>query len=315
MTRADKDHLRATIASALTSYNETKERLAGLSSSARVETLAAQFVDSVRRVGYAEHLRDSSHSDVRADPASHLFDPLRAAVLQNRRGNTDEAWWLVFLATHFGKHSRDGWRLARDIYGRLGQGGLWDWPTISSAPQSFIDWYKSNEAVFLGADGQTRRFSNHRNYRTLKALSGKGPDDVLASYVEWIAPPRTPSEMIRGVHVEVGQNPHEVFDALYRTSGVLKEFGRLAKFDFLAMLGKLGIAPISPGHTYLSNSTGPLRGARLLFCNDCFGGQSARSLQLKLMDLGNFTGLSPQVLEDGLCNWQKSPEIYVKFKG
>jgi hypothetical protein len=32
-----------------------------------------------------------------------LFDPLKAAVLHYRRGRVDEAYWLVFLAVHFGK--------------------------------------------------------------------------------------------------------------------------------------------------------------------------------------------------------------------
>ena len=38
----------------------------------------------------------------------------------------------------------------------------------------------------------------------------------------------------------------------------VQRFGRLGKFDFLTMLGKLGIAPIEPGITFLKGATGPL---------------------------------------------------------
>jgi hypothetical protein len=60
-----------------------------------------------------------------------------------------------------------------------------------------------------------------------------------------------------------GNNPHTLFDAAY-DSLTIERFGRLAKFDFLALLGRLDLAPIAPGSAYLSGATGPLRGARLL---------------------------------------------------
>lgn len=83
----------------------------------------------------------------------------------------------------------------------------------------------------------------------------------------------------------------------------------------LAMLGKLGIAPIDPGSTFLKGATGPLAGARLLFGGACDANLSERDLEARLVGFGQETGLGAQVLEDAVCNWQKSPSAYVRFRG
>jgi hypothetical protein len=88
-------------------------------------------------------------------------------------------------------------------------------------------------------------------------------------------------------------------------------FGRLARFDYLAMLGKLGLAGIKPGSTYLNGATGPLRGARLLF------GVTANHSVLDgwLGELDEELQVGMQVMEDALCNWQKSPSVFEPFRG
>jgi hypothetical protein len=303
------------LARALVCYQNGAGALPGLAANGTTETLVEQFIDSLRRVEFAHYIRDASHDPARMDPSSNLFDPLRAAVLRNRLGETDEAWWLVFLSTHFGKHSTDGWRLASHVYGRLGQGGLWDWQSISSNPSAFRPWLAANEATLRGADGISRRFSNHRKYESLKASSGNGTAMIFTSYVAWVAPPRTHSDIIRHLHKTVGQNPQAVFAALYQSLDAVHRFGRLGKFDFLAMLGKLGIAPIDPGSTFLHGATGPLAGARLLFGGARDARLSARDLEMRLVGFGKATGLGGQVLEDALCNWQKSPDTFVHFRG
>jgi hypothetical protein len=296
-------------------YNAKVFALPGLTGVGHTETLAAQFVDSIRRVEFAHYIRDAEHSSARCDPASGLFDPLRAAVLCNRRGEFDEAWWLVFLATHFGKHAADGWRLARDVYGKLGQGGRWDWQTISQSPGAFHAWLAANEETLRGADGISRRFSNHRKYESFRADSSKGTSATFSSYVAWVAPRRSHNQMVRELHQQVGQNPHAVFAALYSSMDSVKRFGRLGKFDFLTMLGKLGIAPIEPGVTYLRGATGPLAGARLLLGGTRYADLAEDELESKLVDFGDKIGVRAQPMEDALCNWQKSPSKYELFRG
>ena len=288
--------------------------LPGINPTGYRDCLVRQIIDSLRRIEFANYLTRAKHDPNRMDPSSDIFDPLRSAVLHLRKGQNDEAWWLIFLATHFGKHHKDGWQLVRDIYGRLGQGGLWDWKTISRNPGDFRVWLKANIAI-LRSTPPTRRFSNHRKYETLNPDSTKGTAAVVESYVEWVSAFGSHSNIIRSMHSGVGQNPEEVFAALYQSMNAVQRFGRLGKFDFLAMLGNLGIAPISPGSAFLVGATGPLAGARLLFFGDATNPTSASILDSKLRDLGKTTGLGMQVLEDSLCNWQKSPGTFHRFRG
>jgi hypothetical protein len=270
--------------------------------------LIEQLIESLRRIEYAHFIRDEHFDPARADPSSEIFDPLRAAVFWMRKGNKDEACWLVFLAIHFGKHSKDRWRLVRDVYGALG-GSPWTWTRLSKDPKAFQQWLAENENTFRD-DGISRRFGNHRKYESLSASSAAGTAAVVQSYVDWVAPPRTHDQMIQGVHKQVGQNARDVFDFLYHSMNAVKRFGRLAKFDYLTMLGKLGIAPIEPGSAYMIGATGPLKGARLLFG----GKSSANVLDSLLNELDAHIQVGMQVLEDALCNWQKSPSKFVSFR-
>ncbi len=78
------------------------------------------------------------------------------------------------------------------------------------------------------------------------------------------------------------------------------------------MLEKLGLADITPGRAYLVGSTGPLKGARLLFGTSA---APARLLEAMLIELDKYLGLGAQVLEDSLCNWQKAPDYFRAFRG
>lgn len=113
----------------------------------------------------------------------------------------------------------------------------------------------------------------------------------------------------------MGQEPGETFDWLYRSMNQVQRFGRLGIFDYLTMLGKLGVAPIEPPSAYLSGATGPLKGARLLFANDPKGRLSAKTLDGYLKELDGQLGVGMQALEDSLCNWQKSPNKFTPFRG
>ena len=80
------------------------------------------------------------------------------------------------------------------------------------------------------------------------------------------------------------------------------------------MVGKLDLAPIEPGSTYMPGATGPLTGARLLFGKPK---ATAAALDGQLVLLNAYLKLrfGMQVLEDALCNWQKSPAKFVPFRG
>jgi hypothetical protein len=94
-------------------------------------------------------------------------------------------------------------------------------------------------------------------------------------------------------------------------------FGRTARFDYLAMVGKLGLGAIEPGSAYIRESTGPLLGAKLLFKNNRQATVRGAVLDDWLVELDAKLGVEfgLQVLEDSLCNWQKNPDRFVPFRG
>ena len=122
------DELRAR----LTAYDADIRELPGIRAPQRRTALIEQILESIHRVEYVKRLLKRPISPRRADPNDELFDPLKAAILHIRAGNPEEAFWLVFLFVHFGKHARAGWRYAREVYGRLGQGTLWNWSAVSA---------------------------------------------------------------------------------------------------------------------------------------------------------------------------------------
>jgi hypothetical protein len=106
-------------------------------------------------------------------------------------------------------------------------------------------------------------------------------------------------------------NPRTGFDDLYHSMKAVARFGRLARFEYLTMLAKLGLAGISPGSPYLDGSSGPLRGAEILFgCKE-----RVAILDSWIVELDEQLRVGMQVLEDALRNWQKSPARFVPFRG
>jgi hypothetical protein len=299
----------------LRSFGRLKHPLPGIRSPANREVFLEQIVESIRRIKYIGTIDKRDISDLRANPSSDLFDPLKAAILHKRRGEIDEAFWLVFLSVHFGKHRRAGWRLVRDVYGCLGNTIRWDWARTSDNPQSFRRWLVLQQPILRGGDGVARHFGNHRKYQSLDAESPSGTGAAIESYVKWVRPPRTHEMLIKDAQNEAGADPRKAFDYLYGSMDAVVSFGRMAKFDYLTMIGKLGLAPIEPGSTYMEGSTGPLSGARLLFGGRRNAALNRRNLDSRSVQLGDALKVGMQVVEDALCNWQKSPGRFKPFRG
>jgi hypothetical protein len=266
-----------------------------------------QMVASLRRLDYTDIIRSRDISPNRADPGSQMFDPERAAVWHARAGRLDEAVWLIFLATHFGKHLAHGWQRVRDVYSGLGN-GVWTWERVSADTVDFRRWLRANQHRIGGG------FGNHRKYESLNPDSPTGTATVVKSYVDWIGPERSHSRRFAELVRAGGNDPRSIFHHLYESMRVAR-FGRLAKLEFLALLGRLEIAPISPGSAYLIGASGPLRGARLLFGGSPIARLMARTLDDWIRELDDVLDVGMQVMEDSLCNWQKSPTQFVHFSG
>jgi hypothetical protein len=296
----------------LRSFAKRVRRLPGIQHRANRSALLEQIMESIHRIEYVSAIRALEINPDRANPASQLFDPLKAAIWHQDHGNVEESFWLVFLFVHFGKHKTAGWRLARDIYGRLGNMPYWTWNAVSADPAGFRDWLAANQYA-LQNDGVPRHFGNHRKYQSLDARSATGTGAAFESYVRWV--------MSRGSHAALvaeaisGVTQREAFRRLYKSMEQVTSFGRTARFDYLTMLGKLGLAKIEPDSAYLQGATGPVSGARLLFGGRRNARLSRAQLDAFLLELDSKLEVGMQVLEDSLCNWQKSPRRFVAFRG
>ncbi len=309
MRPRDRD-LAGRLEAGLLLFDRENRPLPGIRNVARRASLLEQLLESIHRVKFVTALKERTLSEHRLEPNSEFFDPLKAAILHQRQGNVEEAFWLVFLFVHFGKHLRAEWRYAREVYGRLGAGVRWDWASVSSDPAGFRTWLDSHQDE-LKRDGVPRGFGNHRKYESLDAYSTNGTGSVVESYVKWVNPPRTHQQLMAQAYIRAGNDPRKSFDDIYHSMKVVARFGRTARFDYLTMVGKLGLAPIEPPSTYMQGSTGPVQGARLLFGNQ----ENPVNLDQWLIELEAQLKVGMQVLEDALCNWQKSPDRFKPFRG
>lgn len=263
---------------------------------------------------YVEHLSAADLSPQAADPSNaYWFNPLKAAIIRHRRGEDDEAFWLIFLLTHFGRHRRARWRYVREVYGALGSGDPWNWSRVAANIDEFRDWLDAHREQ-LNAPSEPYGFGNHRKYESLAGWTDTGTGTVVASYVAWVGEPPDHRARFSEAVEAAGNNPEAAFDILYRSMVEVRRFGRLARFDYLSMIGRIGLADIRAGKAYLSGSTGPLKGARLLFQAAGEPELTVTALEDKTAALGSHLGVTFDVIEDALCNWQKSPAEFRQFR-
>lgn len=283
----------------------------GLLTPKHQEVLVQQLIDSIRRIQFVTIFRQREVDAECADPNSNAFHPVKGASYLFRQGQLDEACWLTFLAIHFGKNKKHQWSLIKSVYGGLGK-KIWVWGTVTNDFAAFAEWLRGNHSRFLGAYG------NHRKYESVRPDAKRPLADIFKTYIEWIGPDYHHLTRFQTVCEEANNDPIKSFDILYHSLDSVISFGRTMRFDYLTMIGKLGLANIVPGKTYLEGATGPKKAAKLLF-----GGQTNCRFSTKDLDnkLAILCGALPlgimemQVLEDALCNWQKSPDRYTLFKG
>lgn len=297
----------------LTDFSQNVLPLPGIDNPANLRCLILQLIDSIRRIKYVDVIKMKRFNDLYIDASRTFFDPLKAASWASQKGLINEAYWLIFITTHFGKNKKSGWSLAREVYRGDGSGGVWDWKRVSTNFLEFRDWLDEHNNKLKAAGS----FGNHRKYQSLDAHSNTGTGMAVGSYLEWVLPHRNHVGLIEDAKSQVGANPKDLFDFLYKSMSSVISFGRTAKFDYLTMVGKLGLADIAPKFTYMESATGPKRGAKLLFGGSIKSSLNDRELNSNLEKLDNTLDLffGMQVLEDALCNWQKSPGDYIHFVG
>lgn len=299
-----KEPERVRIAAALVAARATMG-LKGLPDARTVEALSMQFIASLRREDYYRLVQAKPVRAERADPNHASFDPERAVAHHMQHGNLDEAGWLIFLMTHFARPV-SGWQRLRDVYGRLGA-GRWDWASVVASPDAFHAWIAANWKQVGGS------FGNHRKYESLDPAKNRPMWRAVADYLAWVGPAGHAAFFANAVHA-AGNDPHTIFDHLYGTLRI-RSFGRLAKFDYLSLVSRYGLAPIEAGSAYLKGATGPGRGARLLVDGNPTSDTGNDAIQEKLDEVDGGLKVGMAVMEDALCNWQKSPRKFIHYVG
>lgn len=312
MPKGNHRNRQAELLAGLAAYEAQFGPLPGIVGPAARATLVDQMISSLRRIDFVRGFRYRPiMSPERIDPYSSLFDPLKGAYYLGRKGARDEAIWIAFIGTHFGKHARDGWKLAANVMGSFGQGPVWTLKQYGAHTAQFEAMLAAHEAD-LKSKAISGRFSNHRQYQSKKvekiAL-------VFSTFHEWLTGFDGIDARVRLIHKSVGQNPTAVFKELYRSMKEVYGFGRLGNFDFLTMVGKLDLAPIEADSVHFTGATGPLSGAKLLILGDKDANGQTKAIETAVDTLDNYLNVGKQVLEDSLCNWQKSPTVYVYFRG
>ncbi|WP_101047930.1 hypothetical protein [Macromonas nakdongensis] len=306
MNAHEKEQRAQALEAQLLTFHQHNMPLRGVVPPENMLAFVWQLIDSIQRVSYVQTVRTRPISASRADPQSPFFDPIRAAVAVSAE-QAEEAFWLVFLATHCGRHLRTGWQLAAELYG-ASEAVPWTWARILNDPQSYAHWIEDYHGTFVG------KFGNHRKYESLKP-GPKGTGAIVRSYVAWITGFGSHAAMIAQAHAQTKGNARHAFGLLYKQMRAVLRFGRTGRFDYLTMLSKVGLANIEADYTYMNEATGPKRGAKLLFDGQIDSNTGARVLEERVAALEQHLGVGMQVMEDAMCNWQKSPNRYKPFRG
>lgn len=291
----------------LMEFHREQIPLTGIVPFENIQSFVAQLIDSLQRVEYVHKVRARPISPLRTNHRSELFDPIKAAILMAANGQREEAFWLVFLGTHCGRNLRTEWLLARELYGAH-ETSPWTWARVAADPKTYSEWIEDNRDLFQG------NFGNHRKYESLKQ-GKRGTGAVVRTYVEWVKEYGSHDKMIASALAEAKGDSRQAFALLYDSMDAVMSFGRTGRFDYLTMLAKVGLAEIEANSTYMKGATGPKKGARLLFDGQIDSKTSARVLEERVATLEKHLGIGMQVLEDAMCNWQKSPGRYLSFRG
>jgi len=213
-----------------------------------------------------------------------------------RDGDVDEAVWRAFLAAHFGRTSA-----STEVPGQLastarllcgfGKEPYWVWKKVLAEPECLRAWLAAHRVDLLMLS-----FGNHRKYESKEPELMWWVFESLLKLVKIHG--GAPANLLQVVPGRADDT--DPFDVLYRRFLMLARFGRTGSFDFIELLDRLELVKAEARSCYLRGSTGPRSGAKMLW-----PGRNLAELERLAVQLASELGVSPGVLEDTLCNWQK----------
>ncbi len=264
-----------------------------------LDVLAQQTKDSISRIQiYKAYKRRALNADENGLSYYQSYVPF---VLSQRSSiKSKEKVWLLFLATYFGKSNSSKWELfKRSAFDN--SKNLISYSSIEGDREKYFNHLRSFDFY------KNANYSNHRKFIAKKLDGDKG-------FI------RSANFLMDNIEDYIFDHP-EKFDIVYNSALKIPNFGRMGAFDFTSSLCKCACNVLEPTDLYLKNSTGPLIGIGELLKIGEIENQSKKDK----VKLGNdllvwFIAntnifMCAQVLEDAICNWQKSPAKYKKYFG
>ncbi len=264
-----------------------------------INTLCYQTIDSIRRISiykkYAEKAKNAEELNL---PFYYTSNPF--TLSQRSSLNIGSKVWYIYLATYFGKSNKSKWKLFYKAAFRKDETLIRVEEILASREQYYS--HLSNIDLFENAD-----YSNHRKFTKKSLVGEKGVINSMDYFLDNL------DDYSHAKPID--------FNIIYNNALKIPNFGRLAAFDFTSSLCKCNLNVKDPISMYHHNSSGPLRALKdFLILADCK--DLSKSAQIKLGDdllywffQHSDIEIVAQVLEDAICNWQKSPRHYQRYFG
>lgn len=267
------------------------------------EMLALQLIDCNEQESSFRALLSGDINAEYCDPNSADFDPIKA-IISLKETTYDEACWLSFLLIYTDDSEESDWAFMRKLYRAEGLGldTALTWEVVNDAPHLLNERLDSLVSV-LAQSHPKPKFGHHRAYESLKHLP-----IVFTSYIGFIGEQGGHEAVFKSNFNSV--NKTDNFKALYeQIRQNIYRFGRLSTFEYLCLLGKVGLAEVAPDSCYIAEASGPKRGARLLF-----GILGNEKLDNHAVGLADHLNVGYQEMEAALCHWQKSPNRLIRHR-
>lgn len=282
----------------LWSYNKDVRPLPGLKSRTNGRLFLTYLAEALEEVRSMVILKQNVVNGNGMSHKNSAFDPLTLAVLQQQQGNDEEAWWLVFLAAYFGKHKKTVWALLQGVYTALDTSIQWTWENTYLNKKLFDQWINDNQEFLrkLGSFGEQHKYQTLDVHKTAKVVAD------INSYIDWVQQNGSHKEILNNAVRQVGSKPGDLFHYLYLSIDKGTHLTRPLKFEYLTLIGKLGLADIEPVDAYLMELPALKKGARWLFIGNEDANIGVKELNQSLKDLAQYLDFyyGIQVLEDAL---------------
>jgi hypothetical protein len=221
------------------------------------------------------------------DPGNSNFDPLATAVWWFYRQEIEEACWLLFLCSYIGKHPKQNWNLLRTIYGGLYGGNVWTWKEVSAKSEAFQGWLLHHQTE-LGESGSMGDAHKCVVFDYQKAMVAAKD---IGNYISWVRHEGNHEQLLGNALVIGKKEPAAVFHYLYLSMNERVRIRKSIKFNYLCLIGAIGLASVEPGQPYLSDLLFSKKGARWLFGTDKMDKIPTRELNEVVISLAQYLEL------------------------